>query len=119
MLTWPSAGAYATPVWRPPARQRPGSPDVHRIGVLAAWRWEALGGRAVSEADMPQRTFVLDQGMRGSANWPFIITLLLFLAFGYMWYDEKGKREKAEEAQAAAQVKEGVSREAARDLFDN
>lgn len=32
---------------------------------------------------------------RGSANWPFIITLILLLVFAYMWFDEKDQKEQA------------------------
>ena len=33
---------------------------------------------------------------RGSANWPFIITLILLLVFAYMWFDEKDQKEQAQ-----------------------
>ena len=29
----------------------------------------------------------LHRTQRGSANWPFIITLILLLAFVYLWFD--------------------------------
>jgi len=32
---------------------------------------------------------------RGSANWPFIITLILLLVFAYMWFDERDQKEQA------------------------
>jgi hypothetical protein len=49
---------------------------------------------------------------RGSANWPFIITLILFLVFGYMWFTEKDDREKAEDQAAKAEKTAGATRNA-------
>ena len=34
---------------------------------------------------------------RGSANWPFIISFVLLLVFGWLWYDQKGEADKFRE----------------------
>jgi len=50
---------------------------------------------------------------RGSANWPFIITLVLLLVFAYMWFDEKDQREQAVQAKDKATVEAAGATEAA------
>lgn len=49
---------------------------------------------------------------RGSANWPFIITLILLLVFAYMWFDERDQREVAQVQSAAAEDKATASEQA-------
>ncbi|MFV1959407.1 MAG: hypothetical protein ACC662_08340, partial [Planctomycetota bacterium] len=50
----------------------------------------------------------LQQTQRGSANWPFIIALLLAFVFIYLWFTEKDEREqaqiKAKQAETAEQL---------------
>ena len=41
---------------------------------------------------------------RGGANWPFIISLVLLLVFGFLWYDQKDQGDKTAEKLKAAQA---------------
>lgn len=50
---------------------------------------------------------------RGSANWPFIITLILLLVFAYMWFDEKDQREQAQIKETQATEKADAYEQAA------
>ena len=50
---------------------------------------------------------------RGSANWPFIITLILLLVFAYMWFDEKDQKEQALARDTASEAKAKAYEQAA------
>ena len=50
---------------------------------------------------------------RGSANWPFIITLILLLVFAYLWFDEKDQKEQAQTQTAEATDKAAAYEQAA------
>ncbi len=55
---------------------------------------------------------------RGSANWPFIIALILLLAFVYLWYDANDKVEGAQQAEQKAAKELKAANNAAR-VFRN
>ena len=55
---------------------------------------------------------------RGSANWPFIITLILLLVFVYIWFDEKDQRERRRSRPAKAKDKAAAYEQAATRCVD-
>ncbi len=51
---------------------------------------------------------------RGISHWPFIITLVLLLVFGFLWFSEKGDRESADKKlQEAGKLRDQYSAELA------
>lgn len=55
---------------------------------------------------------------KGSANWPFVITLVLLIAFGYLWFDERDRREVAEDESAKATIGQKAAEQAASVILD-
>ena len=55
---------------------------------------------------------------RGSANWPFIIALLLLLGFVYAWFTEKDERQAAQMAEAEARIEAAAANRVAQAFVD-
>ncbi len=58
------------------------------------------------------------QSQRGSANWPFIIALLLLLGFVYAWFQEKDQRQQAEETAKVATIDAAAANRVAQRYVD-
>ena len=59
-----------------------------------------------------------DQSERGSANWPFIIALLLLLGFVYAWFTEKDQRQQAQEQAKTATMEATAATRVAQSYVD-
>lgn len=55
---------------------------------------------------------------RGSANWPFIIALLLLLVFVYLWFDASDKQDKMKIEKEKAELARDVSATEARVAYE-
>lgn len=68
------------------------------------------------------RQLQLHRTQRGSANWPFILSLLLLLVFVYLWFSQRddleAAQQAAEKASAERQTYQQVAQEVARYASD-
>ncbi len=59
---------------------------------------------------------LLHRSQRGSANWPFIISLLLLLVFVYMWFSQRDDLDAAEQSAATAKAERAEYEQIAREI---